>query len=156
MMNMSLWDKIFIMNFYNGNVPYSANKEIHINNDILNELERLYNLDKSEFKISVDSLELIRQYESEIKALEMRDEYERADYFKNNKYATLVRMSEYISNKLYEEYRHIVDTIRNLNYPNSFKYLLLNETLTKTYKLEGGKKMLEKENNMKQFKNIWF
>ena len=31
--------------------------------------------------------------------------------------------------KLYEEYRHIVDTIRNLNYPNSFKYLLLNETL---------------------------
>ena len=144
MMNMSLWDKIFVMNFYNGNVPYATDKERHISNDVLNELERLYNLDKSEFEINTDSLELIRQYENEIKVLEMREEYERANYFKNNKYATLVKMSEYISNKLYEEYRHIVDTIRNLSYPNSFKYLLLNETLTKTYKLENGKKIVAK------------
>lgn len=92
MMNMSFWDKIFVMNFYNGNIPYSTDKEIHINNDILSELERLYNLDKSEFEININSLELKRQYESEIKVLEMREEYERADYFKNNKYATLVRI----------------------------------------------------------------
>ena len=57
MMNMSLWDKIFIMNFYNGNVPYTTDKERHISNDILNGLERLYNLDKSEFEINIDSLE---------------------------------------------------------------------------------------------------
>lgn len=144
MLNMSLWDKIFVMNFYNGHIPYITDKEMHIKNDISSELERLYNLNKSEFKINVDSIELIRQYESAIKVLESREEYERAKQFKNNKYATLVKMSEYISNKLYEEYTHIVDNIRNLYYPDSFKYLLLNETLTKTYKLENTKKVVGK------------
>ena len=78
-MNISKWEKIFASNYYknknyDGIMPLfpSNNKEQVIKEDIEKELNKLYNLDKDAFKISLDSQSLIREYESELKALEQR------------------------------------------------------------------------------------
>lgn len=140
-MNISKWEKIFASNYYknknyDGNTPAfpSNNKEQVIKEDIEKELNRLYNLDKDAFKISLDSQSLIREYESELKTLEQRGEKEEADYIRNNKTMALEELSNTYSEKLYEEYKHIVDFIKNANYEDAFKALMLRETLLKVYK----------------------
>ena len=145
-MNISKWEKIFASNYYknknyDGNTPAfpSNNKEQVIKEDIEKELNKLYNLDKDAFKISLDSQSLIREYESELKALEQRGEKEEADYIRNNKTKALEELSNIYSEKLYEEYKHIVDFIKNANYEDAFKALMLRETLLKAYKKDDTK-----------------
>lgn len=145
-MNISKWEKIFASNYYknknyDGNTPAfpSNNKEQVIKEDIEKELNRLYNLDKDTFKISLDSLSLIREYESELKALEQRGEKEEVNYIRNNKTKALEELSNIYSEKLYEEYKHIVDFIKNANYEDAFKALMLRETLLKVYKKDDDK-----------------
>lgn len=140
-MNISKWEKIFASNYYknknyDGNTPAfpSNNKEQVIKEDIEKELNKLYNLDKDTFKISLDSQSLIREYESELKALEQRGEKDKANYIRNNKTKALEELSNIYSEKLYEEYKHIVDFIKNANYEDAFKALMLRETLLKVYK----------------------
>ncbi len=145
-MNISKWEKIFASNYYknknyDGNTPAfpSNNKEQVIKEDIKKELNRLYNLDKEAFKISLDSQSLIREYESELKALEQRGEKDEANYIRNNKTKALEELSNIYSEKLYEEYKHIVDFIKNANYEDAFKALMLRETLLKVYKKDDTK-----------------
>ena len=145
-MNISKWEKIFASNYYknknyDGNTPAfpSNNKEQVIKEDIKKELNKLYNLDKDTFKISLDSQSLIREYESELKALEQRGEKDKANYIRNNKINTLEELSNIYSEKLYEEYKHIVDFIKNANYEDAFKALMLRETLLKVYKKDDTK-----------------
>ena len=145
-MNISKWEKIFASNYYknknyDGNTPAfpSNNKEQVIKKDIEKELNKLYNLDKDTFKISLDSQSLIREYESELKALEQRGEKDEANYIRNNKTKALEELSNIYSEKLYEEYKHIVDFIKNANYEDAFKALMLRETLLKVYKKDDTK-----------------
>ena len=145
-MNISKWKKIFASNYYknknyDGSVPTfpSNNKEQVIKEDIKKELNKLYNLDKDTFKISLDSQSLIREYESELKALEQRGEKDEANYIRNNKTKALEELSNIYSEKLYEEYKHIVDFIKNANYEDAFKALMLRETLLKVYKKDDDK-----------------
>ena len=145
-MNISKWEKIFASNYYknknyDGNTPAfpSNNKEQVIKEDIEKELNKLYNLDKDTFKISLDSQSLIREYESELKALEQRGEKDEANYIRNNKTKALEELSNIYSEKLYEEYKHIVDFIKNANYEDAFKALMLRETLLKVYKKDDTK-----------------
>ncbi len=145
-MNISKWEKIFASNYYknknyDGNTPAfpSNNKEQVIKEDKEKELNKLYNLDKDTFKISLDSQSLIREYESELKALEQRGEKDKANYIRNNKTKALEELSNIYSEKLYEEYKHIVDFIKNANYEDAFKALMLRETLLKVYKKDDDK-----------------
>ena len=145
-MNLTKWEKIFASNYYknknyDGNTPAfpSNNKEQVIKEDIEKELNKLYNLDKDTFKISLDSQSLIREYESELKALEQRGEKDKANYIRNNKTKALEELSNIYSEKLYEEYKHIVDFIKNANYEDAFKALMLRETLLKVYKKDDTK-----------------
>lgn len=145
-MNISKWEKIFASNYYknknyDGKTPAfpSNNKEQVIKEDIEKELNKLYNLDKDTFKISLDSQSLIREYESELKALEQRGEKDEANYIRNNKTKALEELSNIYSEKLYEEYKHIVDFIKNANYEDAFKALMLRETLLKVYKKDDDK-----------------
>ena len=145
-MNISKWEKIFASNYYknknyDGDTPAfpSNNKEQVIKEDIKKELNRLYNLDKDAFKISLDSQSLIREYESELKALEQRGEKDKANYIRNNKIKALEELSNIYSEKLYEEYKHIVDFIKNANYEDAFKAIMLRETLLKVYKKDDTK-----------------
>ena len=145
-MNISKWEKIFASNYYknknyDGKTPAfpSNNKEQVIKEDIEKELNKLYNLDKDTFKISLDSQSLIREYESELKALEQRGEKDEANYIRNNKTKALEELSNIYSEKLYEEYKHIVDFIKSANYEDAFKALMLRETLLKVYKKDDDK-----------------
>ena len=145
-MNISKWEKIFASNYYknknyDGNTPAfpNNNKEQVIKEDIEKELNKLYNLDKDTFKISLDSQSLIREYESELKALEQRGEKDKANYIRNNKTKALEELSNIYSEKLYEEYKHIVDFIKNANYEDAFKAIMLRETLLKVYKKDDDK-----------------
>ena len=145
-MNISKWEKIFASNYYknknyDGNTPSfpSYNKEQVIKEDIEKELNKLYNLDKDTFKIRLDSQSLIREYESELKALEQRGEKDEANYIRNNKTKALEELSNIYSEKLYEEYKHIVDFIKNANYEDAFKAIMLRETLLKVYKKDDTK-----------------
>ena len=150
-MNMPKWDKLFILNFYDGKehiFPQKEGRQEKIQEDIKIELERLYNLPKEDFVINPESKDVIREYESELKALESRGED--TSYYKGYKEQTLKELSNHFTNQLYEEYRHIVDFIKGTSYEDSFKALMLRETLLKTYKLDttNGKKTIVNKRNM--------
>ncbi len=150
-MNMPKWDKLFVLNFYDGKehiFPQKEGRQEKIQEDIKRELERLYNLPKEDFVINPESKDIIREYESELKALESRGED--TSYYKSYKEQTLKELSNHFTNQLYEEYRHIVDFIKGTSYEDSFKALMLRETLLKTYKLDttNGKKTIVNKRNM--------
>ena len=143
-MKLSKWDKIFCQTVYGKeifgkkyNMPSGEYKYDKINEDIKELLNKLY--EYSDFKISLDSSELNREFQSELNALEYRGEGELASRYRQNQEQGLTEMSNSISNNLYEEYKHIVDFIRNENYPDSFKALMLLETLTRIYKKDKDK-----------------
>lgn len=145
-MSLSKWEKMFASNYYrnknyDGSIPMfpSDNKERRIKEDIQKELNKLYNLTEEAFIIDLDSASLIREYESELKALEQRGEKTKADYIRNNKTNALEELSNVYSEKLYEEYKHIVDFIKTANYEDAFKVLMLRETLLKVYKKDNDK-----------------
>ncbi len=145
-MNLLKWEKIFASNYYgnknyDGSIPTfpSSNKEQVIKEDIKKELNKLYSLTKEDFKIDLDSPSLIREYESELKALEQRGEKNKADYIRNYKTKALEELSNIYSEKSYEEYKHIVDFIKSANYEDAFKALMLRETLLKVYKKDDNK-----------------
>ena len=99
-MNMSKWDKLFILNFYDGKehiFPQKEGRQEKIQEDIKIELERLYNLPKEDFIINPESKDVIREYESELKALESRGED--TSYYKGYKEQTLKELSNHFTNQ---------------------------------------------------------
>ena len=152
-MSLSKWEKMFASNYYrnknyDGSIPMfpSDNKEQRIKEDIQKELNKLYNLTKEDFIIDLDSPSLIREYESELKALEQRGEKTKADYIRRNKTNALEELSNVYSEKLYEEYKHIIDFIKTANYEDAFKVLMLRETLLKVYKKDNDKVIVKQRN----------
>ena len=144
-------DKLFILNFYDGKehiFPQKEGRQKKIQEDIKRELERLYNLPKEDFIINPESKDIIKEYESELKALESRGEA--PSYYKNHKEQLLKELANHFTNQLYEEYRHIVDFTKGTSYEDSFKTLMLRETLLKAYKLDttNGKKTIVNKRNM--------
>ena len=133
-MNLSCWEKIFVTNFYDGvshKMP-EYDKYQTIRNDISHELDRLYHLSRDEFIIHPHSPEVIREYESEIKALKLRGED--VSRLEHSKEYALQELADNFGEHLYEEYMHIVNFFKGSNYEDAFKTVLLRETLTKTYK----------------------
>ena len=134
-MNLSKWEKLFVANYYNGKdktLPQGKERIKAIKKDIEVSLQELYELDESDFVIDSDSPEVIREYESNIKALKQRGE--NTDYFEIYKDDSLKKLANSFSKQLWEEYKHIVDFLKGEEYEPAFKYLMLNETLTKTYR----------------------
>ena len=156
-MNLSDWEKIFVENYYDGKehiLPQAdkqngIKREDAIRQDIETYLEQLYAMTEDDFIIDPHSPEVIREYESEIKALQARGED--TSLLEENKEMSLQRIANEYSEHLYVEYRHIVDQIREMEYESSFKALMLRETLTKTYKLDRddeGRKTIVKKRDM--------
>lgn len=139
-MELTKWEKIFVMNFYENRdnlLPLNkATRYKDIRQEIETNLEKLYKIaeEPSYFNIRVDSEELLREYEIEIRKLYNAGELDKASYLKEHKKEALVDLSKKYSTALYYEYVNIVSLIRKTNYEPAFKYLMLNETLTKTYR----------------------
>ena len=148
---LSKWEKLFVVNFYEGKPrPTGEDRMTKIQEDIENELARLYALadDEAYFEIDInDNPDLDREFESEIKALKQRGEGELAKRYEQNANKAKAEMAKKYASTLREEYKHIVDFIKSTSYESSFKALMLRETLLKTYKKtkdEDGEKTIVK------------
>ena len=144
-MNLDKWEKLFVLNFYDGKehiMPSKENRKEKIKEDIKKELERLYNLKEEDLRIYKKSEEVYREYKSEIKALKQRGE--ETSYIERNKDSALKEIADKYSETLYEEYKHIVDYIKGTQYEEAFKVLMLRETLEKTYKIDEENKIIKK------------
>ena len=144
-MNLDKWEKLFVLNFYDGKehiMPSKENRKEKIKEDIKKELERLYNLKEEDLRIYKKSEEVYREYKSEIKALKQRGE--ETSYIERNKDRALKEIADKYSETLYEEYKHIVDYIKGTQYEEAFKVLMLRETLEKTYKIDEENKIIKK------------
>ena len=147
--NFSFWDKLFILNYYDNKerkLP-KENKEQIISLDIDEQLQKLYSLasDINNFKIEVvDNKFLEKEYENELKALIERGNKRVIEYTQRNKKVLLAKMAEKYTIFLFEEYKHLVEVIKNSSYEKSFKYLMINETLTKIYRKENNNILMSK------------
>ena len=139
-MNLSDWEKIFVANYYDGKermLPQGKDKIAGIKEDINNYLNELYNKSEDEMKIDRHSPEVIREFESEIKALRTRGEdINNIQLLEENSEKGYEKIASESEKHLYEEYKHIVDLLKGLDYEPAFKAMMLNETLTKIYKLD--------------------
>jgi len=136
---LSKWEKLFVLNHYTKGLPNGESKYETIKNDITNELQRLYEYADNAENFIIDYKDnkyLEKEFEGELEAFKARGESEKAQYSLRNKERLLYEMAKKFSETQQAEYKHIVDFIRNTNYEDSFKYLMLNETLTKIYKQE--------------------
>ena len=144
--NLSNWDKLFVQNYYQNGLPSGKDRYEIVKKDIAESLENMkrYATNPNLFKIqAMNNPSLERHFESEIKALQARGEGETANYALNNKNQALSEMAEKISNLHYEEFKHIYDFVISTNYEESFKYLILNEALTKFYKKDNDKTIVK-------------
>ena len=136
-MKLSKWEKIFVQNYYDGKerkLPAKEGREESVKKEIEDRLQELYEMREEDFEIDSNSPEIIREYESEIKALKHRGED--TSGLESDRDRALKSLAERFSKQLWEEYKHIVDFIKEEEYEPAFKYLMLKETLTKTYKRE--------------------
>ena len=138
-MNLSDWEKIFVLNYYEGKerrLPQGkgTDRVQAIRDDIEKYLQELYELDESSMQIDSRSPEVVREYESEIKALKARGED--TFYLESDPESGNEEIARRISEQLYAEYKHIVDLTKGLDIEPSFKSMMLRETLTKVYKLD--------------------
>ena len=142
-MNLSIFEKLFVVNYYNGKdrkLPECKGKgkekqyamQKAIKEDISLSLQKLYEMSEQDFKINPESKEIYKEYERLLTSLKRRGEYTYS--LENNKERQLQELANKYSKQLWEEYKHIVDILRNADYEPAFKYLILNETLTKIYK----------------------
>ena len=143
-MNLSEWEKIFVLNYYDGKerkLPQGKDKIQTIRADIEKYLQELYEVDKQVMPINPHSPEVIREYESEIKALKARGED--TTYLESNTEIGYNEIAQKISEQLYAEYKHIADLMKGLDIEPAFKSMMLRETLTKVYKLDRDKESNE-------------
>lgn len=148
--------KIFVLNYYDGKdkiLPQGKDRVEKIREDIEKYLNELSKLDKTTMQIDPYSPEVIREYESEIKALKARGED--TTRLEENPEMGYKKIAEETSKQLYEEYKHIVDLINGLDMEPAFKSMMLRETLTKVYKLDkdnksNGQKTIIKNRDMKK------
>ena len=134
-MNLTKWEKLFVVNYYDGKekqIPKGKNRLETIRNEININLKKLYDMDELDFLIDPHSPEIIRKYENKLKSLKQK--VEDTSEFETDKENVLKNFANNSSKRLWKEYKHIVDFIKNEDYEPAFKYLMINETLTKTYK----------------------
>ena len=152
-MHLSKWEKIFAENYYRSRDVFgekhdfpSINKYERIKYNISKSLEDLYNMKPEDFAIDPNCCEVLRYYNSTVNALINRGED--ANRLVENKDLYLQDIARRFSKQLYDEYRHTVSLIKNSDYEDAFKYLMLNETLTKAYKRDDGNKTIIKRRDL--------
>ena len=139
---LSKWEKLFVANYYNGKTKLlptnKATKIEDVKRDISKALEEVYELANNEeyFKINYDSKEILREYETKLSSTKSKGKSSDLKFAVDNKEAILKQMSERYSRNLFFEYCLLVDLVKDSDYEDAFKYLVLNETLSKIYRRE--------------------
>ena len=139
---LNKWEKLFVLNYYNGKdkvLPTNkATKHEEVRETIKKELESLYEYtnDYNNFFIDPFCKEVIRKVEMEIQKLISDGELEEAEDVRTHFEENLINRANMISNNLRREYKNIVKVLKNSEYDDAFKYLMLQETISRTYKRE--------------------
>lgn len=142
---LSKWEKLFVANFYgknNNNIilekpSQKETKYEKVREDIQSELQKLYTIadDEEYFKITMENnKDLENKFNNELKALESDGQKSNAEYFLNSKQQILNEWAQEFAKHQQEQYKHIVDYIKNTSYEPAFQVLMLRETLLQTYK----------------------
>ena len=138
--NLGYWDMVFWQN-----------NPIQINNEsetasrlgayLEMELQNLYSYARPEnFSInSENNPDIDRYFNSELQALRARGAGKQAQYLEQDSLNQKQYLAQTFGEKQYEEYKHLVDFFANSNYPASFQWLMLNETLTSSYRMDFSK-----------------
>lgn len=143
--DLSTWEKLFVVNFYGKNdngivLEKPNNKEtkiFEIKQDINFELERLYNIAENSnfFEIETKNNQFLeREFQNEVNALKARGEEFEVKLSLDNKENTLISLAKKYSISQREEYKHVVNLVKGLNFEPAFKALMLRETLLHCYK----------------------
>lgn len=141
------WDLIFAERYYEGKQkPVGVNRfgDILIQaKESLGYLERVF----GEGYFVVDSANnpyLERKLADKMRICEFKGEYETADKIRGNWQGSLEELAREYSAILREQGEGLRKLLLHSDYEDSFKYLMLNEILTKTYRYEKGNRIIEK------------
>jgi hypothetical protein len=140
------WDLLFASKYYEGKEKPTGNDRYDIIKfDSLNAYDALSNFFGMDFRISViDNPYLDRRVQEIIKIHEAKGEYEIANELKVNSYDLREELASEYRNSLFRGYLALIKLLNDSDYEYSFKYLILNEVLTKTYRYENGNRIVDK------------
>lgn len=144
----SIWQQLFLLNYYDNKkkIRPKTNKHETLIKDIQDELERLYSLAENieYFKISSEKNSYLEKiYNIELEVLTSKGDKKAVINMKRNKTTHINQLAINYTNSLFEQYKNIVSVIKNSNYDDAFKCLMLNETLTKIYRLDNKNILIE-------------
>ena len=135
---LSFWDLVF---WQNNPIQINNEKQIpdKLNDFIENELQRLYNLATPEnFVLNCENNpDLDRYINSELKALKAKGDTQAYNVVVNSTQKQNYALR--FGTKQYEEYKNLVEILKNSTYSKSFQCLILNETLNYTYRMDFSK-----------------
>lgn len=133
--NLSFWDLCFWQNN-----PVQINNESEVGDKLRAfveiELGRAYSRAENPqyFEIAPDSKDLDRYFQAQLRAMEARGES--TVYHIMNSESIKAENARIFGEKQHAEYKHLVDYLSTANYPDSFKWLILNETLSSVYRVD--------------------
>jgi len=144
---LSKWEQIFVDEYYKDREkPTGENRHNKVGLDIISAYDKLrYSIGEKHFKIDVSNNPyLVRKLNNQILSLRAKGEFEKAEELVLNKDKALNDLATQINISLYDQYRDIVKLLDDNHYNKGFKYLILKETLTKTYRYENGHRVVDK------------
>lgn len=144
---LSKWDLLFANEYYKGKVkPVGEKRYEEIKAAAMSACDKLmYEKFSADFFIETsDNPYLERRLNEIIATYEAKGEYEEANKLKNNRSRSLARLSLEYENALYNQYLSLRELLFSYKYEDSFKYLILNEVLTKTYRYEKNNRIIDK------------
>lgn len=141
------WNLVFAARYYEGkDKPLGIMRNEQVLSDAKKAASYLSGGLEDDYLIidSSNNRYLERYLQEIIRACESKGEYEEAKRIKENRQESLVTLARECSERLIEQYRALVELIKQSDYEDSFKYLILNEVLTKTYRYEKGNRIVDK------------
>jgi len=144
---LSTWDLLFVNSYYEGKEkPKGKDRYDRIYMDAVRELDHLlYGIYYPDICISCDNNPYLeRRLQEVINTYKAKGDYENANKLEENKKEALINLSNEFSNSLYHQYIALHHLLRESKYEDSFKYLILKEALTKTYRYEHGNRVVDR------------
>ena len=144
---LSKWDLLFAARHYEGKEkPNGEGRHDKIRADAMSACDKL--LDETgwlDFYIMSENNPYLERRFSEIVATyKAKGDYEEANKLVDRKDLNMISLSNEYSNNLYSQFLNLSKLLRDSDYEDSFKYLILNEALTKTYRYEKGNRIVDK------------
>lgn len=145
--SLSKWEQLFANEYYKGKEkPLGTNRTIQVKSDAFDAFEKLYyETIYSYFEIDYENNKYLeRKLDDLILSYESRGKHNEANKLKENYKQSLKNLADEISQDLYNQFLDIRNLLKDSSYEYAFKYLILKEALSNTYRYEKGNKIVNK------------